>query len=354
MHYMPQPGYIPPSEHAHPAPDTPQPRASSVASSSRSVTRPQKGESKSKAKGKGKGKAKATATDESEEDVDVEIEIEDTPKVVRPRGRPKSIRKSTIPKEAQYTDEEPPPSSPPRHPKRARVREQSPVAPPLPRVRLRLPSHKARGKEREREEEEPKGFFDDILTPDERDTAKTSITNMDKQRFERSRVSAEVSSSLARDGVWYLAFELQQKFTPVPAPAPPILSRMSEIPDVQSTPGPSRPRPLRSSTTLHHFPAISTANPRGLPASPAPSTPGPMSKADPQTLRIRTIRFGLYDIKTWYDAPFPEEYASIPDGRLFICEFCLKYMKSWFAVERHRVSKNALFCRLVTLLGISR
>lgn len=201
MHYMPQPGYIPSPEHAHPPPDTPQPRASSVASSSRSFAQLQKGESKSKGKGRGKGKAKATATDESEEDVDVEIEIEDTPKVVRPRGRPKSVRKSTIPKEAQYTDEEPPPSSPPRHPKRARVREQSPVAPPLPRVRLRLPSHKARGKEREREEEEPKGFFDDILAPDERDTTKTSITNMDKQRFERSRVSAEVSSSFARDGV---------------------------------------------------------------------------------------------------------------------------------------------------------
>jgi hypothetical protein len=61
-------------------------------------------------------------------------------------------------------------------------------------------------------------------------------------------------------------------------------------------------------------------------------------------LRIKTIRFGQYDIKTWYDAPFPEEYASIPDGRMWICEFCLRYMKSRFQAMRHRVSSSFFFC----------
>lgn len=55
--------------------------------------------------------------------------------------------------------------------------------------------------------------------------------------------------------------------------------------------------------------------------------------------RIRTIRFGEFEIDTWYDAPFPEEYASVPDGMLWICEFCLKYMKSRFSAGRHRVSQ---------------
>lgn len=73
--------------------------------------------------------------------------------------------------------------------------------------------------------------------------------------------------------------------------------------------------------------------------SPAPSTPGPGIAAAPAGLRIRTIRFGEYDIQTWYDAPFPEEYANIPDGRMWICEFCLKYMKSRFGAVRHRVRK---------------
>jgi len=84
--------------------------------------------------------------------------------------------------------------------------------------------------------------------------------------------------------------------------------------------------------------------------SPAPSTPGlysstpgqvPQSPTTPvgndKPLRIRTIRFGRYDIHPWYDAPFPEEYANIPDGRLWICEFCLKYMRSGFAFDRHKV-----------------
>ncbi|KZT42163.1 histone acetyltransferase, MYST superfamily, partial [Sistotremastrum suecicum HHB10207 ss-3] len=51
---------------------------------------------------------------------------------------------------------------------------------------------------------------------------------------------------------------------------------------------------------------------------------------------IRTIRFGAFDIDTWYDAPFAEEYSNLPDGRLWYCEFCLRYMKSPFMSGRHR------------------
>ena len=72
--------------------------------------------------------------------------------------------------------------------------------------------------------------------------------------------------------------------------------------------------------------------------SPTSSTPGPSPATTyPTGLRIRTIRFGEYDVQTWFDAPFPEEYANIPDGRLWICEFCLKYNKSRFGASRHGV-----------------
>ncbi|KAF8591103.1 hypothetical protein K439DRAFT_1328004 [Ramaria rubella] len=57
--------------------------------------------------------------------------------------------------------------------------------------------------------------------------------------------------------------------------------------------------------------------------------------------RIRMIRFGEYDVDTWYDAPFPEEYASVADGKLWMCEFCLKYMKSRFQSTRHRMKCKA-------------
>jgi hypothetical protein len=84
---------------------------------------------------------------------------------------------------------------------------------------------------------------------------------------------------------------------------------------VPSTPG-----------AIPHTPSTIPATPSGFPAPPS-------------TLRIRTIRFGKYDIHPWYDAPFPEEFSNIPDGRLWFCEFCLKYMRSGFAFGRHSVSR---------------
>jgi hypothetical protein len=46
-----------------------------------------------------------------------------------------------------------------------------------------------------------------------------------------------------------------------------------------------------------------------------------------------SIEFGIYEIQTWYSAPYPQEYARLP--KLYICEFCLKYMKSRGMLERH-------------------
>uniref|UniRef100_A0A8C7PM11 Histone acetyltransferase n=1 Tax=Oncorhynchus mykiss TaxID=8022 RepID=A0A8C7PM11_ONCMY len=48
---------------------------------------------------------------------------------------------------------------------------------------------------------------------------------------------------------------------------------------------------------------------------------------------IKTILFGRYELDTWYHSPYPEEYARL--GRLYICEFCLKYMKSQTILRRH-------------------
>ncbi|KAK4288124.1 hypothetical protein Pmani_038840 [Petrolisthes manimaculis] len=46
-----------------------------------------------------------------------------------------------------------------------------------------------------------------------------------------------------------------------------------------------------------------------------------------------SIDFGQYDIQTWYSAPYPQEYARLT--KLFLCEFCLKYMKSISMLGRH-------------------
>lgn len=51
--------------------------------------------------------------------------------------------------------------------------------------------------------------------------------------------------------------------------------------------------------------------------------------------RIRKIRIGDYEVDTWYTAPYPEEYSSHRILRL--CEFCLKYLISDYALQRHRM-----------------
>ncbi|GFO12511.1 histone acetyltransferase [Plakobranchus ocellatus] len=45
------------------------------------------------------------------------------------------------------------------------------------------------------------------------------------------------------------------------------------------------------------------------------------------------IEMGQYEIQTWYSSPYPQEYASLP--KLYICEYCLKYMKSRNGLQRH-------------------
>ncbi|KAH6572548.1 hypothetical protein BASA60_006586 [Batrachochytrium salamandrivorans] len=51
--------------------------------------------------------------------------------------------------------------------------------------------------------------------------------------------------------------------------------------------------------------------------------------------RIPKIRIGDWEIVTWYAAPYPEEYNVLQI--LYLCEFCLKYMKSEFTLERHKI-----------------
>ncbi|KAL9543752.1 hypothetical protein PS6_009119 [Mucor atramentarius] len=51
--------------------------------------------------------------------------------------------------------------------------------------------------------------------------------------------------------------------------------------------------------------------------------------------KIRRISFNDYLIDTWYVAPYPEEYSQ--NSTLYICEYCMKYMKSNFVANRHRL-----------------
>ncbi|PVV00051.1 hypothetical protein BB559_000167 [Furculomyces boomerangus] len=49
--------------------------------------------------------------------------------------------------------------------------------------------------------------------------------------------------------------------------------------------------------------------------------------------KIECIYLGKHIIRTWYTSPYPEEYSS--SKLLYICEYCLKYMKSMYTFKRH-------------------
>eukprot|EP01133_Synstelium_polycarpum_P001411 gene1411-1631_t len=50
---------------------------------------------------------------------------------------------------------------------------------------------------------------------------------------------------------------------------------------------------------------------------------------------INVIELGRYEIDTWYFSPYPEEFAKCE--KLFLCEFCLKYMKKKKTLNRHKL-----------------
>lgn len=66
----------------------------------------------------------------------------------------------------------------------------------------------------------------------------------------------------------------------------------------------------------------------GATAKPKTTISGPPSK-------IKCIQFGKFVIDTFYAAPYPEEYSH--ESRLFICEYCLKYLPSEFVAYRHKL-----------------
>ena len=51
---------------------------------------------------------------------------------------------------------------------------------------------------------------------------------------------------------------------------------------------------------------------------------------------VNMIELGRFRIKPWYFSPYPQELTLEPV--IYICEFCLKYVKSEKCLERHRVS----------------
>jgi len=49
---------------------------------------------------------------------------------------------------------------------------------------------------------------------------------------------------------------------------------------------------------------------------------------------VGCIEMGDHEVETWYFAPFPDEYCNV--DKLYVCEFCLKYMRRPETMRVHR------------------
>lgn len=61
----------------------------------------------------------------------------------------------------------------------------------------------------------------------------------------------------------------------------------------------------------------------------------------PQITKVKyvdKIHIGHFEIDAWYFSPFPEDYGKQP--KLWICEFCLKYMKYERSFRLHLVGNT--------------
>lgn len=53
---------------------------------------------------------------------------------------------------------------------------------------------------------------------------------------------------------------------------------------------------------------------------------------------IDALRIGKFEIDTWYFSPYPDEYGKVKT--LYVCQYCLKYMKYEATYRRHCVSRS--------------
>ena len=65
---------------------------------------------------------------------------------------------------------------------------------------------------------------------------------------------------------------------------------------------------------------------------------------------IECIELGRHRLKPWYFSPYPQELTTLPI--LYLCEFCLKYLKSLKCLQRHLVRISLKHHQYVTILSL--
>jgi len=59
----------------------------------------------------------------------------------------------------------------------------------------------------------------------------------------------------------------------------------------------------------------------------------PSTKLKLNTKAHKIIKFGDFEIESWYKSPYPDEFWKL--DVIFICQYCLKYLKSNWILNRH-------------------
>ncbi|BGP60493.1 Histone acetyltransferase [Rhodotorula toruloides] len=188
----------------------------------------------------------------------------------------------------------------------------------------RPPPSSSSADEAELEEAEEGDDYDPyggMLTTKEADGTGRKPTDKDRERWRWAKTEWERRE-------WEKVFASSGPATPAGATPPAAHDEHGTA--AGSTDG----RELRHVRPPNATPAIA------VPTFPGQALPSSSTVSSAHTLPIRPIthlRIGEFELETWYQAPFPEEYTRVPEGRLWVCEWCLKYMKNGFEAERHKL-----------------
>jgi len=87
-------------------------------------------------------------------------------------------------------------------------------------------------------------------------------------------------------------------------------------------------------------------------AYPPPSCPPLLRTQITKVKYVDKIQIGNYEIDAWYFSPFPEDYGKQP--KLWVCEYCLKYMKFEKTYRYHLVRDAARGGKLPVAGGTGR
>merc|ERR1719500_2624664 len=127
-----------------------------------------------------------------------------------------------------------------------------------------------------------------------------------------------------------------------PTPASTPLPEASEISSPSITGQNVLQAALTKKTARKRKSLPSTESAEGETESSTPTTPrqtgslaapGTHDDAITRMKNVELIELGRHRIKPWYFSPYPIQLVSLPC--IFICEFCLKYVKSRTCLERH-------------------